>query len=883
MSENYISPIEQLKNQINNVYVGRRTRDGGEIFNDYTNNQANADCAVAMGKQNEVNATGGFAAGQNNLIDDLSDNSAVFGCNNELEGKNNLVAGTENTITGNNNISVGSNNTLKFKTETNPSVGNIIAGRDNTIMGDNNLVVGTNHHVSDTIDNAIIAGDGAKVDENTVFAVGQGVYTPTNDQTPAQGLEYYTKDENNYFHKATDITAFDPNKTYYTQTPSNTLEINRQGKMLINNKMILPQLAAPSVIDLNYWGRYAQRKSQEVDKNENEKELQALPNEIISSCLISDTVACLLLKDSGNTANKLVFIDLIEKTVIEEVDDIKDDASANVLIGCISISFNKKAGYLYLVRNSQQAIEKKAIERINLLTSDGKIQEATISWNSRFSVSSDSGELTPLSISCDNTSDYQYISTGDKIYRWLMETKEESPYRDTMVAQVCNVISDYTMAQVYDNLIYYVNPSSNNIYVYDLTGNLCKIFNLPDKCLGNYNVGILRNITFDSNGQAFIFTSWSLDSSYFKVGNNNTNTGKDTDAFRYCYNCLFTTNLYYGIEKSQTINKVSTVIANNGIKPNTSLASYGDSEYPFTTLDEVSMYAQTCGQNSIAIELIAAKNVPDSDKQDWYAEGLQLNLSATINGYGQTINYLEMLNGKYMIDELIVSNNKWIKPQWDKGDTPSKTAPVYIENANCNFYGDQNNSIDSGTSYKCCIYMIASTIIGTPTCVDYNSNYAVYGEKSSRIEGCLWAATNDLDDKPNANPPIKNSQQGDSIANAYLDGRNYVNIMAALSIGAGEETSILSTCVDETLSNSKKLPLITYGGNGWSYSFRMNSWYRDEYNGGGLYLPPYKSEQSKKDDGSSQVRIVHVAETNNCKISVGSKFTNTGINFFSIS
>jgi hypothetical protein len=68
MSENYISPISALEDSIKKTTVGRRTAEGGEIFNDYRTNKARANNAVAMGKNNQTNAENTFVAGSNNII-----------------------------------------------------------------------------------------------------------------------------------------------------------------------------------------------------------------------------------------------------------------------------------------------------------------------------------------------------------------------------------------------------------------------------------------------------------------------------------------------------------------------------------------------------------------------------------------------------------------------------------------------------------------------------------------------------------------------------------------------------------------------------------------------------------------------------------------------
>ena len=147
-----IIPVENIENNVNKVTslsgdlsddqypsakavksalgqsVGKKTPEGGEIFNDYENNKAQGSNSTATGSNVKVSGNQTFGEGLNNTIIN-SDNSHIEGVDNEIhnsggthvEGTNNIANASNVHINGSDNRANHPNQTIIGKFNDNKS------------------------------------------------------------------------------------------------------------------------------------------------------------------------------------------------------------------------------------------------------------------------------------------------------------------------------------------------------------------------------------------------------------------------------------------------------------------------------------------------------------------------------------------------------------------------------------------------------------------------------------------------------------------------------------------------------------------------------------------------------------------------------------------
>lgn len=137
---------------------------------------ATGDFSFALGSQNQALGDHSFVFGLNNSVD--SQYSLAFGVNNSVSGiSNSYTFGSNNTINFENSFIVGNSNVSNDRYNFILGSGNVtnddfnyILGDNNNISGMRNLIFGNGHILDNTLNSAIIGGDGITgTSNNTVY------------------------------------------------------------------------------------------------------------------------------------------------------------------------------------------------------------------------------------------------------------------------------------------------------------------------------------------------------------------------------------------------------------------------------------------------------------------------------------------------------------------------------------------------------------------------------------------------------------------------------------------------------------------------------------------------------------------------------------------
>lgn len=163
---------------------GKKTPNGGIIFNDYVNNTASKG-SVTIGTNNKSQGENNFIGGEKNVIDNNTvKRSGVFGGNNKLKsGAGNIVAGEHNLLdyqNKNNNFNILAGHQNKLLS----GFGNILSGYNNTIICDYSIITGKSHTIENG-SNMIIAGEGHSVTQPINGLIISGKYANMYNSTMA--------------------------------------------------------------------------------------------------------------------------------------------------------------------------------------------------------------------------------------------------------------------------------------------------------------------------------------------------------------------------------------------------------------------------------------------------------------------------------------------------------------------------------------------------------------------------------------------------------------------------------------------------------------------------------------------------------------------------
>ena len=200
------------------IIVGKKTIEGGEIFNNYEKNKATAKYSTAFGYSNQALDEGAFVCGNNNIA---KKSCLVGGNSNKIMGISCFASGTKNSVSenaescaiygeenqilnGGRHLVFGTKNIVQDTKNSEIFLGNLVGGKTNTINGGNyNIIIGENniidngnkvavfghgHHLSNTKtwNNLLIAGRYSKLDSSRhLFVVGNG----TSDSNRSNAFE----------------------------------------------------------------------------------------------------------------------------------------------------------------------------------------------------------------------------------------------------------------------------------------------------------------------------------------------------------------------------------------------------------------------------------------------------------------------------------------------------------------------------------------------------------------------------------------------------------------------------------------------------------------------------------------------------------------------
>lgn len=190
---NVVNPIhfigsrnaQDFRIRTSNIQRGRVTADGNFDFG--TNTFTGTAASGAFGNRNDVsNSASSFAAGQNNKIGNVSDNSGAIGEDNNIDNAyRSFAAGVSNAISNNSGkggcVAIGARNMIRNSNES------VAAGESNTISNGHGCFTGGGHNIMDGQYNISI-GDRLITSGTMVHAYGHSI-SNNLDQSMAMGFD----------------------------------------------------------------------------------------------------------------------------------------------------------------------------------------------------------------------------------------------------------------------------------------------------------------------------------------------------------------------------------------------------------------------------------------------------------------------------------------------------------------------------------------------------------------------------------------------------------------------------------------------------------------------------------------------------------------------